>query len=139
MENKELILNLRVRKIIGISIMLAIAAIHWFRIGSYLKGDLYIYYYSYASNLLIPFGVYFLLCMNEIQYRLLRKWYVKALIVFGITTLTEIMQAFGVHFLGETFDVIDILMFGAGVLTGVFLDKQILERFMPFWKLNQTN
>ena len=46
----------RVREIVGIIIMLAIGVIHGFRIGSYLNGDLSLYYYSYASDLLLPFG-----------------------------------------------------------------------------------
>ena len=135
----ELKLNHRSRIIIGTSIMIIIAAIHFFRIGSYLNGELYIYYYSYASDLIIPFGLYFLLCMNEIQFRFLQNWYVKALIVFGLTTFTEIMQVFGVYFLGMTFDLWDILMFGAGTLMAVFFDKQIFERYLPFWKLNKFN
>jgi len=39
----------RVRTITGIIIMLVIAAYYLFRPGSYLRGDLYLYYYSYAS------------------------------------------------------------------------------------------
>lgn len=125
-----------VRVIIGIIVMISIAAIHWFRIGSYLDGDLYILYYSYASDIIIPFGFYFLLNMNEINFRFLQKWYVKAIIVFGLSTLTEIMQLFGIYFLGVTFDTIDILMFGIGTLLAVLFDKIILEKAIPFWKYN---
>jgi len=139
MMDNDIRLNQRVRIIVGTSIMVTIGAIHLFRIGSYLNGDLYIYYYSYASDLMIPFGIYFLLGMNEIQYRFLQKWYVKVFIVFGIATFTEIMQIFGVYMLGVTFDLFDILMFGIGVLIAVFCDKQIFERIIPFWNLNRTN
>lgn len=66
-------LNQSVRVIVGIVIMVTIAAIHGFRIGSYLNGNLYLDYYSYASDLMLPFGAYFLLSMNEIQLRFLRK------------------------------------------------------------------
>lgn len=104
------------------------------RIGTYLNGDLYIYYYSYASDVMIPFGMYFLLSMNQFQYRFLEKWYVKALIVFGLATLTEILQIFGVYALGVTFDIFDILMFGIGVLIAVLLDKLVFERFIPYWR-----
>jgi hypothetical protein len=139
MRGNDFRLNQRSRKIVGISIMVAIGAIHLFRVGSYLDGDLYIYYYSYASDLIIPIGIYFLLSMNEIQYRFLQKWYMKALIVFGLSTFTEIMQIFGVYMLGVTFDIFDILMFGIGVLTAVLFDKQIFERFIPYWKLNPVD
>ncbi len=137
--DNELRLNQRTRIIIGVSIMLILAAIHFFRLGSYIDGDLYIYYYSFASDLMIPFGFYFLLSINEIQLRFLRKWYIKALIIFAFTTFTEIMQAFGIYLLGVTFDVLDILMFGIGVLIAVYFDKQIFERFIPSWKLNSPN
>lgn len=128
--------NQTVRVIVVVSIMLTLAAIHWFRIGSYLSGDLYINYYSYASDLMLPFGAYFLLSLNEIQLKFLRKWYVKILIVFSVMTFSEIMQLFGIYFFGVTFDLIDILMYGIGAFIAAFLDKQILERFIPFWKYN---
>lgn len=124
----------KTRTIVGIVIMLLIAAIHIFRLGSYLNGKLYIYYYSFASDFIIPFGCYFLLCMKDIQIKILGKWYVKAGIVFGLSTLTEILQSFGIYILGVTFDIIDIIMFGFGVLTAVIIDKQLFKRWIPFWE-----
>ena len=139
MNDNDLRLNQRIRVIVGMIIMVIIAAIHWFRIGSYLNGNLYIYYYSHASDLMLPFGAYFLLSMNEIQLRFLRKWYVKVVIVFSVMTFSEIMQLFGVYFFGVTFDLIDILMYGIGAFIAAFFDKQIFERFVPFWKYNPEN
>jgi hypothetical protein len=129
--------NRKVRITVGISINLLIATIHIFRLGSYLNGDLYILYYSYASDILIPIAFYFLLCMNDIQIRFLRKWYAKALIVFVLATFTEVMQAFGVYMLGVTFDVLDIIMFGIGVLIAALLDVQVFERLVPGYKISQ--
>ena len=131
--------NIRIRKIVGISIMVAIAAMHAFRIGQFLNGDLYIYYYSFASDLILPFGTYFMLSMVEIQFRFLRKWFVKALIVFALMTFSEIMQIFGFYFFGVTFDILDILMFGIGVIIAVLIDTQIFERLMPNWKYIYEN
>ena len=128
--------NHRIRKLVGIFVMLIIALIFGFRIGNNLHGNLYIYYQSYAADLMIPFGAYFLLCMNEIQLQFLRKWFVKALIVFCVMTLSEIMQLFGLYLFGVTFDLADILMYGIGVIVAVFFDKQIFERTLPFWKYN---
>jgi hypothetical protein len=96
-------LNQRIRKIVGISIMIAIAAMHAFRIGQFLNGNLYIYYYSFASDLILPFGSYFMLCMFEIQVQFLRKWFVKALIVFAVMTFSEIIQIFGILFFRSNF------------------------------------
>jgi hypothetical protein len=80
-----------------------------------------------------------MLSMVEIQFRFLRKWFVKALIVFVVMTFSEIMQIFGFYFFGVTFDILDILMFGIGVFIAVLIDTQIFERFMPFWKYNREN
>jgi hypothetical protein len=126
--------NQRIRVIVGIIIMITIAAIHGFRIGSYLNGNLYLYYYSYASDIMLPFGAYFLLSMNEIRFPFLRKWYVKVIIVFSVMTFSEIMQFFGIYFFGVTFDLVDILMYGLGAFLAALFDKQFLEKFVPFWK-----
>jgi len=83
-----------------VGINLIIPSAHIFRLDSYLIRDLFILYYSYASDILVPIAFYFLLCVNDIQIRFLKKWYVKALIIFALTTSTEIMQALGVYILG---------------------------------------
>jgi hypothetical protein len=58
--------NLSKRRVVIICIMVLIAAIHIFRVGSYLHGELYNYYYGYFSDLILPFGGYFLLGANEL-------------------------------------------------------------------------
>jgi hypothetical protein len=131
--------NQRIRQIVGISTMLVIGAMHGFRIGQYLNGRLYIYYYSFASDLVLPIGSYFMLSMVEIQFRFLHKWFVKALIVFVVMTFSEIMQIFGFYFFGVTFYILDILMFGMGVLIAVLIDKQIFNRFLPYWEYASDN
>ncbi len=135
MNEKEIKKNTAVRKIVVTAIMCAIAAMHIFRIGAGLPGVWRILYYSYVSDFVIPFGVYFLVSMNEIYIALLRKWYVKAVIVFIVITFSEVMQYYGIYFFGDTFDFIDIVMFAAGILTAAFFDKKILERFVPKWKV----
>ena len=130
-------LNHRARIIFGIIIMLLIAAMHGFRIGQFLKGDLYKLYYSFASDLVLPVGAYFLLSMNEIHVRFLRKWYIKAIIVFTVMTFSEIMQAFEIYFFGVTFDLLYILMFGIGTLLAIFIDKLVLESLVPHWKYSK--
>ena len=124
---------LRLRLIVGISIMLLLALVHWFRVGSYLSGDLYILYYSYASDLMLPFGCYFLLCMNEIQLPFLRHWFTKAAVVFLLMTFSEVMQYFDFYFFGTTFDPVDIIMFGIGVLMAVLSDVLIFKKIFPLW------
>lgn len=129
----------KTRILVVISISLTIAAIHFFRFGSYLNGDWYLYYYSYASDILIPIGFYFLLSINDVQIRFLRSWKVKAIIIFGLSSLTEIMQAFGIYVLGVTFDPYDILMFGIGTMCAVSVDQLFLKRFVPYWNLDSLD
>ena len=128
-------LTLRNRLIVGIIIIIIIALIHIFRVGSYLKGDLYLMYYSYVSDLIIPFGIYFLLCINELYIKILRKWYIKATIILGFTTLVEILQLLGIYALGITFDPVDILMYALGVGIAVIFDRLLFKRFIPFWNI----
>ena len=77
--------------------------------------------------------------MNDIPLKFLRKWYVKAAIVFGLSTVSEVLQIFGIYFLRVTFDMLDIFMFGMGVLTAVFIDQQVFKRWMPFVEMDFIN
>ncbi len=123
--------RMKSRIIIAICILLIIALIHIFRVGSTLQGSLYTLYYGYFSDIIIPFGMFFLLYFNEIHIPLLRKWQAKAILVFGIASSTEIMQACGVPLLGQTFDPLDFVMFGTGVLLAVAVDQCLINRFLP--------
>ena len=129
----------RNRILIVSSIMFIIALQHIFRVGSYLKGDLNLFYYSYVSDLIMPFGFYFLLFMNELKIKILRKWYIKAAIIIGASTLAEILQFLGVYALGKTFDPIDILMYVLGIGAAVVFDRLIFKRFIPFWNIEKLN
>ncbi|MEJ2238722.1 MAG: hypothetical protein P8X82_10530 [Gemmatimonadales bacterium] len=50
-----------VRTAVAIVIVVLIALVHSFRVGSYLNGSLFTLYYSYFSDVFLPFGMYFLL------------------------------------------------------------------------------
>jgi len=52
---------------------------------------LFTLYYSYFSDIVIPFGMYFLLCPEDVYVRCLRNWRVKALLVIGVASSTEVM------------------------------------------------
>ena len=118
--------------------MLIIAALHALRVGSYLQGRWYILYYSYFSDFILPFGFYFLLCINDHSIKFLRSWHIKALLIFGACTTSEILQYFGIYFFGVTFDPVDILMFALGVATAVILDLFVLSKSLPGWNQNDS-
>jgi hypothetical protein len=82
---------------------------------------------------ILPFGAYFLLSLNEAAIPILRKWYIKAGLVFALTVFAEIGQLFGIQVLGATFDPVDILVYGFGVLAAAFLDVRIFSRYLGFW------
>ena len=115
------------------SIMLVIALVHLFRVGTYLQGSLFTLYYSYFSDIVIPFGMYFLLCLEDVYIRFLKDWRVKAMLVFGVASSTEVMQAFGIPLLGQTFDPLDFVMFAGGVLLAALVDRFLFDRLFSFW------
>jgi len=119
--------------VIIVAIELAIAAVHLFRLGSYLDGQAFTLYYSFASDVLVPFGVYFLLFLCESAAPAVRRWQIKAGIVFAGATATEVAQAFGAPILGQTFDPVDIVMFGVGVLLAVLVDIMVFRKLVPHW------
>ena len=120
------------RMAVALVVVLLIAAIHIFRVGSYFSGNLYIFYYSFFSDIVIPIAIYFLLCINDITLPFLKGWMTKATLVFLIASATEIAQGFGIPLLGNTFDILDFIMFGIGSLIAVGLDK-LFSKVLPFW------
>ena len=120
------------RMAVAIVVILLIAAIHIFRVGSFLSGRPFVLYYSFFSDIVIPIAIYFLLCINDITLPILRGWRTKATLVFLIATATEIAQGFGIPILGNTYDILDFVMFGIGTLIAVGLDK-LLSRVFSFW------
>jgi hypothetical protein len=120
------------RMAVAIVVILLIASIHLFRVGSYLSGRLFILYYSFFSDIVIPIAIYFLLCINDITLPFLKGWMTKAILVFLIAITTEIAQGFGIPLLGNTFDILDFVMFGVGTLTAVGLDK-LFSKVFSFW------
>lgn len=117
--------------VVGIAV--AIAAVHLFRLGTILRGAWRQGYYAYASDVMLPFGTYFLLCQAAIRNPFLRDWRVRALVVLGVSSFAELMQSLGVPLLGSTYDPLDFAMYGAGVLLAVVADRIVLARWLPGW------
>jgi hypothetical protein len=126
--------NLFRRKAVVISIMLVISLVHFLRVGTYLDGIYFTLYYSFFSDVFIPFGLYFLLCAGETSFGFLADWWIKATIVFGGATFTEIMQSFDIYFFGTTYDPVDIVMFAMAALLAAFVDRVLFWRYLPGWR-----
>ena len=115
------------------SIVALVAAAHIFRLGSYLQGELYNFYYSYFSDFILPFTCYFLLCIYEFYLPILRRWETKFAIAFLIPSIAETCQYFGIPVLGATFDLLDYFMYAIGALSAVVVDTQVFSRVFDFW------
>ncbi|MDF2156344.1 hypothetical protein [Algoriphagus sp. CAU 1675] len=138
MNENDIRLSFRNRKIVGITIISLIALLHIFGLGRKLNGNLSTLYLSYGSDLIMPFGIYFLLCISQIHITILEKWYVKAALIFGLTTGLEILQFFGIYALGATFDPMDILVYALGVGIAVVVDRFIFDRLIPYWSISDS-
>jgi len=114
------------RRALAIGVILAVAAMHILRLGTYLHGSLFRVYYSYASDILVPMAMYFVLVLTTGHVPFLDTWCAKAGVVFAAASFTEILQACGLPILGQTFDPLDFVMFAVGGLLAAGLDQGIL-------------
>lgn len=88
---------------------------------------------SFFADIAIPFGYYLLLILPEENYISLKKWYVKAGIVFTLCALSETLQYFGMFALARVFDPLDYVMYSLGVVAAVFVDRVLFKKMFSFW------
>ncbi len=89
---------------------------------------------SYAKDLILPFALYFFLCLGEIW---LKTWQARALVAFAIPTLLELGQAFFQLFpirryIGS-FDPLDIVMYVLSVGLAVIVEQKVFAKLLRFW------
>ena len=108
---------------VAVAVVVGVAAIHILRIGSYLRGTAYRLYYSYASDVLLPFAMYFVLSLNQRNLVVLGDWRAKALVILAAASGAEVLQGFGVPVLGRTFDPVDFVMYGIGVIAALVVER----------------
>jgi len=113
--------------IVGVSIFIGL--LH-FIIGPDYNGIYKNFMRGYLIDLLLPMDVYLLLQISlRKKISTGRSRVIGAIITFSIGLFVEIMQMLEIEFLGSTYDPLDILMYGIGVLTGLLIDFTIIERF----------
>jgi hypothetical protein len=120
----------RRKKVVVVCLVVPIALLHFFT-GSAYRGPCPEFVNGYLLDILVPFAFYFLLVLPE--HPSLERWPVKALLVFGAGASVEIAQFFGAPILGRTFDPLDFVMYGLGVLLAALLDTVVLARLVGFW------
>jgi glycopeptide antibiotics resistance protein len=114
-----------------VAIMIPIALLH-FLTGSHYQGPFPLFVNGYLLDILIPFGFYFLLCLNE--YFILKSWLFKGFAIFMAAVSVEIAQYLGIPLLGSTFDAMDINMYALGVLLAIVCDALLFPRLFGFWR-----
>jgi hypothetical protein len=119
--------------------MIPVALLH-FVTGRAYKGPYPEFVNGYLLDILLPFALYFLLCPQDAIFRFLRPWFVKGLPVFAIGFSVEVAQFYGVPIFGRTFDPLDFVMYGMGVMLAAIIDTTALSQILHFWapKANES-
>jgi hypothetical protein len=111
--------------IVGISLFVAL--LH-FLIGPDYQGIFRHFVRGYLIDILLPFNLYLLLQISlRKNFSVHKSRIVGAVLTFSFGTLVELLQLNNIHFLGETYDPLDILMYGIGVGLGVILDLTVIN------------
>jgi hypothetical protein len=118
------------KKIVIVSVVIPIALLH-FLTGSNYRGPYPGFVNGYLLDILLPLALYLLLCLSG--FSLLRSWAVKGILVFGVGAVVEIAQFFGVPIFGRTFDPLDFVMYGTGVILAAILDTTVFPRVFRSW------
>ena len=121
-----------------ISMMLLIALAHIVGVGRHFQGVLFNVLQSYFSDIVMPFGFYFLLCADEQWIPALRRWEVKWATMILLPSIAETCQYFGIPVLGSTFDPLDYLMYATGATLAAIVDTQVFPRIFGFWTLERA-
>lgn len=123
----------RKKSVLIVCIMVPIALLH-FVTGPQYTGPFPEFVNGYLIDILLPMGLYLLLCPQDDKIPFISPWYMKAIPVFVIGATVETLQFFGVPLLGRTFDPLDYSMVALGVGLGILQDKVIFPRIWTFWK-----
>lgn len=121
------------KRVVVVITLLIIATL--FIIGAdWASENIHRFFHNYFADLAIPFGYYLLLVLLEEKYKLIRKWYIKAVAIFVLCSLSETLQYFGFYAFAKVFDPFDYLMYAIGVLLAAFADRIIFKRLFSFWQ-----
>lgn len=126
--------NIKKRTFVIVAIQLILATGFIFRPASYLPHEGYILYQSYYADIMLPFGFYFLLGLNNKTFPWLSNWWTKAILIFAGASIAEILQYFGVYAFGVTFDWWDIAAYGTGTILAACIDQLVFPRVFKFWE-----
>lgn len=99
-----------------------------FMIGPDYQGYFRPFVRGYLIDIILPFNLYLLLQISLRNHlTVYRSRILGAILTFSFGIFVEILQANRIHFLGSTYDPLDILMYGIGVGLGIILDLTIIS------------
>ncbi len=84
---------------------------------------------GYLIDILLPMNLYLLLQISlRKRLSVYRSRVTGAVLTFSFGIMVELLQFYGIHFLGSTYDPLDILMYGTGVASGILIDLVIINK-----------
>lgn len=110
------------RKPLVVAICLGVGALHLVT-GPQYRGPFRPFVTGYLIDLLLPFSLVLLLGVGLEQAPTLRRPAVRATAVVLVGVAVEWLQYLGVPVFGRTFDPLDLLMYAAGALAALALER----------------
>ncbi len=111
------------RKTAIVAIALFVGALHFIIRPDY-QGPFHEFIHSYLVDILLPFSMY--LIAGLVGHPLFGARWIRVISVFGFGVTVETMQYFDIDVFGSTFDPMDIVMYGTGVLSGIAFERIVL-------------
>jgi len=112
--------------IVGIS--LSVALMH-FIIGPDYNGICKHFVSGYLIDLILPMNLYLLLQISlREKISINKSRVIGAMSTFLFGLIVEILQLLKIKFLGSTYDPLDIVMYGIGIMIGILVDYTIIDK-----------
>ena len=100
-----------------------------FLIGPDYQGIYKYFIRGYLIDILLPLNLYLLLQIALRKKIVVYKARISAAVfTFLFGTSVEILQLYGIDFLGSTYDPLDVLMYALGIGLGIAIDFTIIEK-----------
>lgn len=113
--------------IVGISLF--VAFMH-FIIGPGYSGICKRFVSGYLIDLILPMNLYLLLQISlRKKVSVVKSRVVGAIFTFSFGVIVEILQLLKIKFLGSTYDPLDIVMYGIGIMIGLLIDYTIIDKY----------
>ncbi|HOW41723.1 MAG TPA: hypothetical protein PL123_14345 [Bacteroidales bacterium] len=113
--------------IVGLSLLVAL--MH-FIIGPDYNGIFKNFIRGYLIDLILPMNLYLLLQISlRDKVLIVKSRVIGAICTFLFGVIVEILQFLKIQFLGSTYDPLDIVMYGIGVMAGLLIDYTIIDKF----------